>query len=132
MVVIRGKDDVVRVLSRVCPHRGMDVNPTEFGRPAKGNARFLLCPYHFWSYDLDGRCKGAPEMQKAAGFNRKDVGLPAFRSEVWNGFIFVTFAGDIPPCLRCTTTWAKSLRNSSSAILKSSRAGMGTARSTGK
>jgi phenylpropionate dioxygenase-like ring-hydroxylating dioxygenase large terminal subunit len=97
MVVVRGKDDVVRVLSRVCPHRGMDVNPTEFGRPAKGNTRFLICPYHFWSYDLDGRCKGAPEMQKAAGFSRKGIGLSAFRSEIWNGFIFVTFAQDIPP-----------------------------------
>src|SRR6201999_29796 len=97
MVVVRGKDGEVRVLSRVCPHRGMDVNPTEYGRAAKGNARFLLCPYHFWSFDLDGRCKGAPEMQKAEGFSRKDVGLAEFRSEVWNGFIFVTFADDIPP-----------------------------------
>lgn len=97
MVVVRGKDDVVRVLSRVCPHRGMDVNPTEFGRPPRGNARFLLCPYHFWSFDLDGRCKGAPEMQKAEGFSRKEVGLSHFRSEVWNGFIFVTFADDLPP-----------------------------------
>jgi phenylpropionate dioxygenase-like ring-hydroxylating dioxygenase large terminal subunit len=97
MVVVRGKDNIVRVLSRVCPHRGMDVNPTEYGRPAKGNTRFLLCPYHFWSFDLDGRCKGAPEMQKAEGFSRKDVGLSSFRSEVWNGFVFVTFAADIPP-----------------------------------
>jgi phenylpropionate dioxygenase-like ring-hydroxylating dioxygenase large terminal subunit len=97
MVVVRGKDDVVRVLSRVCPHRGMDVNPTEYGRAARGNARFLICPYHFWTYDLDGRCKGAPEMQQADGFSRKDVGLPAFRSEVWNGFIFVTFASGTPP-----------------------------------
>jgi phenylpropionate dioxygenase-like ring-hydroxylating dioxygenase large terminal subunit len=97
MVVVRGKDDVVRVLSRVCPHRGMDVNPTEYGRPAKGNARFLLCPYHFWSFDLDGRCKGAPEMHKAEGFSRKDVGLQVFRSEVWNGFIFVTFSDDVAP-----------------------------------
>ena len=97
MVVVRGKDDVVRVLSRVCPHRGMDVNPTEFRRPAQGNIRFLICPYHFWSFDLDGRCKGAPEMQKAEGFSRNDVRLSDFRSEVWNGFVFVTFAGDIPP-----------------------------------
>jgi phenylpropionate dioxygenase-like ring-hydroxylating dioxygenase large terminal subunit len=97
MVVVRGKDSQIRVLSRVCPHRGMDVNPTEYGRPAKGNARFLLCPYHFWSFDLDGRCKGAPEMQRAEGFSRKEVGLAAFRSEVWNGFIFVTFSPDIQP-----------------------------------
>jgi len=97
MVVVRGKDDVVRVLSRVCAHRGADVNPTEYGRPAKGNARFLICPYHFWSYDLDGRCKGAPEMHKADGFSRKDIGLPEFRTEVWNGFIFVTFASEIAP-----------------------------------
>jgi phenylpropionate dioxygenase-like ring-hydroxylating dioxygenase large terminal subunit len=97
MVVVRGKDNIVRVLSRVCPHRGMDVIPTEYGRPPKGNARFLLCPYHFWSFDLDGRCKGAPEMQKAEGFSRKETGLSSFRTEVWKGFIFLTFAPDIPP-----------------------------------
>ncbi|HEV7302321.1 MAG TPA: aromatic ring-hydroxylating dioxygenase subunit alpha [Tepidisphaeraceae bacterium] len=97
MVVVRGKDMLVRVLSRVCPHRGMDVNPTEYGREAKGNARFLICPYHFWTYDLDGRCKGAPEMNKSENFNRKETGLPHFRSEIWNGLIFVTFAADIPP-----------------------------------
>jgi phenylpropionate dioxygenase-like ring-hydroxylating dioxygenase large terminal subunit len=97
MIVVRGKDEVVRVLSRVCPHRGMDVNPTEYGRPPAGNQRILLCPYHFWSFDLDGRCKGAPEMHKADGFSRKEVGLASFRSEIWNGFIFVTFADDIAP-----------------------------------
>jgi phenylpropionate dioxygenase-like ring-hydroxylating dioxygenase large terminal subunit len=97
MVVVRGKDDVIRVLSRVCPHRGMDVNPTEYGRPAAGNARFLVCPYHFWTYDLDGRCKGAPEMQLAEGFSRKETGLAGFRTEVWHGLIFVTFSPDIPP-----------------------------------
>jgi len=97
MVVVRGKDSQIRVLSRVCPHRGMDVNPTDYGRAAKGNTRFLICPYHFWTYDLDGRCKGAPEMQKAHGFSRKEVGLPAFRSEIWHGFIFMTFAPDIAP-----------------------------------
>ncbi|MGN6626098.1 MAG: aromatic ring-hydroxylating oxygenase subunit alpha [Tepidisphaeraceae bacterium] len=97
MVVVRGKDMDVRVLSRVCPHRGMDVNPTEYGRPAEGNARFLICPYHFWTFDLDGRCKGAPEMQHAEGFSRRETGLSSFRSEVWHGFIFVTFSSVVAP-----------------------------------
>lgn len=97
MTVVRGKDGVIRTLSRVCRHRGMDVMPQEYGHATKGNARVFLCPYHFWSYDLDGQLKGAPEMSKSACFSRKDVCLPQFRTEVWEGFIFVTFSDTIAP-----------------------------------
>lgn len=97
MTVVRGKDGVIRTLSRVCRHRGMDVMPKEYGHATKGNARVFLCPYHFWSYDLDGQLKGAPEMQKSACFNRRDVCLPQFRTEIWEGFIFVTFDASLPP-----------------------------------
>jgi phenylpropionate dioxygenase-like ring-hydroxylating dioxygenase large terminal subunit len=111
MVVVRGKDMQVRVLSRVCPHRGMDVNPTEYGRPAQGNARFLICPYHFWTFDLDGRCKGAPEMNRSDGFSRREIGLPHFRSEIWNGFIFVTFDPHIPPVAELYADMGKKLQD---------------------
>lgn len=97
IVVVRGKDEVVRVLSRVCKHRGMDIMPVGFGHEPCGNKRVLLCPYHFWGYELDGQLKGAPEMQKACGFNRKDVRLHEFRSEVFEGFVFVTLDPDAPP-----------------------------------
>lgn len=97
LLVIRGKDDVIRVLSRTCRHRGMDVMPSGFGHPDEGNKRVVLCPYHLWSYDLTGRLVGAPEMQQAEGFDRSEVCLHGFRSAVWEGFVFVDLSGDAPP-----------------------------------
>lgn len=97
LLVIRGKDEVIRVLSRTCRHRGMDVMPSGFGHPDEGNKRVVLCPYHLWSYDLTGKLVGAPEMQQAAGFDRSEVCLHAFRSVVWEGFVFVDLSGGAPP-----------------------------------
>jgi phenylpropionate dioxygenase-like ring-hydroxylating dioxygenase large terminal subunit len=97
MLVTRGKDDVVRVLSRVCRHRGMDLMPEGGNLPDQGNQRVILCPYHLWSYDLNGRMLGAPEMQQAEGFDRSEVCLHEFRSEIWEGFVFVTLNPEAPP-----------------------------------
>lgn len=97
MLVVRGKDMEVKVLSRVCRHRGMDLMPTGFGHPDEGNKRVILCPYHLWSYDLTGKLVGAPEMQQAEGFDRSEVCLHPFRSEIWEGFVFVTLSESIPP-----------------------------------
>ena len=97
MLVTRGKDDKVRVLSRVCRHRGMDLMPEGGSLPYQGNQRVILCPYHLWSYDLNGRMVGAPEMQQAEGFDRSEVCLHEFRSEIWEGFLFVTLNPEAPP-----------------------------------
>ncbi|MFD2256553.1 aromatic ring-hydroxylating dioxygenase subunit alpha [Luteolibacter algae] len=97
MLVVRGKDMEIRVVSRVCRHRGMDVMPSGFGHPDEGNKRVILCPYHLWSYDLAGEMIGAPEMQKAEGFDRSEVCLHNYRSEIWEGFVFVTLSEDVPP-----------------------------------
>lgn len=97
MLVVRGKDDVIRVVSRVCRHRGMDLMPSGFGHAEEGNKRVILCPYHLWSYDLTGKMIGAPEMQEAEGFDRSEVCLHNYRSEIWEGFVFVTLSDDIAP-----------------------------------
>jgi len=109
LIVVHGKDSVVRVLSRVCPHRAMDIMPPGFGydghgpaevrdgSPGCGHTRLFLCPYHHWSFELDGSLKGCPEMQKAEGFVREEIGLKTFRSEVWNGFVFLNLSGDAEP-----------------------------------
>lgn len=95
IVIVRGKDDQIRVLSRVCPHRGMDMMPGGFGHLEQGNRRSFLCPYHHWVYGLDGQLVGAPEMHQSQQFEREKICLPKFRSEIWQGFIFVTFDPEI-------------------------------------
>ena len=96
LIVTRDKQDQIHVLSRVCVHRGMDLMPTSYGHDTKGNRSRLLCPYHHWSYELDGSLVAAPEMQKHQTFHTDQYCLPQFKCEIWQGFIFVSFADDIP------------------------------------
>jgi phenylpropionate dioxygenase-like ring-hydroxylating dioxygenase large terminal subunit len=91
LVVVRGKDGVVRVLSSVCQHRGMVV------AEGAGRCGTFKCPYHHWIYGLDGRLLGAQSMERAAGFSKADHGLPELRTEEWHGFLFCTFDPDAPP-----------------------------------
>lgn len=100
MIVVRGKDNGIHVLSRVCPHRAMDIMPVGFGYDPRGKVRLFMCPYHSWTFDLSGQLKGAPEMQKTCDFNRKELSLVEFRSEIWEGFVFVTFNPDVEPVAR--------------------------------
>jgi phenylpropionate dioxygenase-like ring-hydroxylating dioxygenase large terminal subunit len=109
LIVVRGKDDTIRVLSRVCPHRSMDIMPEGFGydghspaqsrdgKPDCGHTRLFLCPYHAWTYELDGQLKACPEMHQAENFCRDEFFLKPFRSEIWQGFIFVNLDGEAPP-----------------------------------
>jgi phenylpropionate dioxygenase-like ring-hydroxylating dioxygenase large terminal subunit len=91
ITIVRSGEGQIRVLSRVCAHRGMDMMPERFGHPQQGNRRSFLCPYHHWSYRLDGQLIGAPEMHQSQCFQRDKLCLPTLRSEIWQGFIFVTF-----------------------------------------
>jgi len=91
VIVVHDKNKAVRVMSRVCPHRAMDIMPQGFGYDERGSVKGFMCPYHSWTFDLGGRLKGAPEMQKTCGFSHQELGLMTFRSEVWEGFIFMTF-----------------------------------------
>lgn len=108
LIVVRGKDRVVRTLSRVCPHRAMDIMPAGFGYdghgPAEakpdtascGHTRLFLCPYHAWTFELDGGLKACPEMHRADAFARDQVALKSFPTEIWQGFVFVNLDGGAP------------------------------------
>jgi phenylpropionate dioxygenase-like ring-hydroxylating dioxygenase large terminal subunit len=91
LVVVRDFGGAVRVLSRVCRHRAMEVVE------GAGHARSFVCPYHSWSYALDGRLLSAPEMAATPGFDLASCRLPALRHEVWEGFLFVSFDPDVAP-----------------------------------
>ena len=98
LLVVHGEDGRVRVLSRVCQHRGMDMMPPGYTPlPEHGTATQIQCPYHLWTYRLDGRLRAAPEMQGSQCHETGDVCLPEFRSEVFAGFVFVTLDPEAPP-----------------------------------
>ncbi len=93
-VVALRDDDQIRVLTNVCRHRWSTVVD-----PGPGHSRNLVCPYHRWSYALDGRLTAAP---LAGAFSLDDVCLPVVRHEVWEGFVMVNLDGqaaDLAPQL---------------------------------
>jgi phenylpropionate dioxygenase-like ring-hydroxylating dioxygenase large terminal subunit len=74
----------IGVMSRVCLHRWMPIVE------GAGHAKGFACPFHSWSYGLDGRLLGAPSMDQAADFEAKALRLPQLRTEIVCGMIFVT------------------------------------------
>jgi len=91
LVVARDLDGDIRAVSAVCQHRGMLV------AEGSGNARRFVCPYHKWSYALDGALANCPAMEKTERFDKSRIRLPALRVETWQGFVFVNFDADAAP-----------------------------------
>jgi choline monooxygenase len=87
VVAVRGADGAVRVMSNVCRHR----NTILLSGAGSCKANRILCPYHGWTYRLDGSLVGAPFMDQAQGFDKSSIRLPEFRSEIWHGFVMVNF-----------------------------------------
>ena len=93
VAVVRDKDGELRAFSNVCLHR---MSTLLHGR---GNVRSIVCPYHAWTYNLDGSLRGAPAMTLNEGFCKEKSGykLPDIRCEEWLGWVFVTLNTDLPP-----------------------------------
>tara|TARA_Y100000588_G_scaffold325180_1_gene358786 strand:- start:29 stop:1267 length:1239 start_codon:yes stop_codon:yes gene_type:complete len=92
LFVARGSDDRVRVFHNVCPHRGARL-VVEFARGAPA----LTCPYHAWSFTLDGELKGRPHYHGPEQHDRdgRDSGVCLFqvRSAIWHDWVFVNLDG---------------------------------------
>ncbi|MGD9763452.1 MAG: aromatic ring-hydroxylating dioxygenase subunit alpha [Candidatus Binatia bacterium] len=91
LLATRGEDGRLRVLSAVCRHRGALI------ATGCGSTRRFVCPYHAWTYGLDGRLVGAPEMSGTHGFNMRAYPLPEIPSAVWEGFLLVNLSGGAEP-----------------------------------
>ncbi|EJL30782.1 ring-hydroxylating dioxygenase, large terminal subunit [Caulobacter sp. AP07] len=90
IMALRGREGEIRVMSNVCRHRNTTLVDGE--GQCKGNR--IICPYHGWTYGLDGQLLAAPFMDQAEDFARREIKLPEFRHEVWHGFVFVNFDAD--------------------------------------
>jgi len=103
VIIVRDNGGTIRALSNVCPHRWMllvghdPASTFPFKAESCGNRSSFQCPYHLWSFDLEGKMVGAPGMEEAEDFDKKRWSLPQFPVELWGGFIFVNLDLEAEP-----------------------------------
>lgn len=85
VLVARDDEGAVKAYANICAHRGVEV------AQGSGNLATFTCPYHGWTYGLDGKLIGAPHMKETEAFDAEGCGLPAIACGVWKGWIFITF-----------------------------------------
>lgn len=95
LVIVRGKDGALRVFENVCRHRGMML----VGEPRETSV--IRCPYHAWTYGLDGRLRATPHVGGPGVHEHERIcadthSLNAVRSHVFLGVVFVNMSGDAP------------------------------------
>ncbi|HYR30643.1 MAG TPA: aromatic ring-hydroxylating dioxygenase subunit alpha [Gemmatimonadales bacterium] len=93
IIVLRDQTGERRAFYNVCRHRGTRLCEATHGRLSET----IQCPYHAWTYALDGRLIGAPHMNEVAGFDKKEYPLHRVALAEWEGFLFVNLARDAEP-----------------------------------
>ncbi|HEU5279086.1 MAG TPA: aromatic ring-hydroxylating dioxygenase subunit alpha [Gaiellaceae bacterium] len=83
VVVTRARDGELRAFLNVCRHRGHVV------ASGSGRRETLQCPYHSWTYSLDGSLRAAPRSDREPGFDAADLGLAQIQVDTWGPFVFV-------------------------------------------
>jgi Rieske 2Fe-2S family protein len=91
LVLVRDLDGRLRAFHNTCRHRGSILCTEEQGRLP---GRSLVCPYHTWTYSLDGQLVGTPRQMESAGFDRAAYPLFKVAVDTWGGFVFVNLAGE--------------------------------------
>ena len=86
-LVIRGKDGAVRAFHNLCRHRASRVVADDHGT-CPG---VITCPFHAWSYDLDGRLRAPAQPSTFPKLDQDEWGLFSLEMEIWRGFVFVRF-----------------------------------------
>jgi phenylpropionate dioxygenase-like ring-hydroxylating dioxygenase large terminal subunit len=103
--VVRGRDGVIRGFHNTCRHRAACVATGSSGR----FARAIVCPYHGWTYDLDGRLALVPGHETFPHLDRAAFGLVAVEVEVWQGLVFVRLGGTGPTVATLMAPYAAEL-----------------------
>ena len=90
VIVLRDETGDLRAFANTCRHRGTRL------LEGRGHATRIRCPFHGWTYGLDGSLRGATRMGATKGFRRADMGLVEFRTAERGGFAFVTLSDEAP------------------------------------
>ncbi|MCA3753351.1 MAG: aromatic ring-hydroxylating dioxygenase subunit alpha [Phenylobacterium sp.] len=90
LLVMRDPQGAIVTFANVCRHRSMRM------LDGAGRVSAIQCPYHLWTYGLDGALQAAPFMDKSETFDATAC-LPKVRTETWNGWVFVCMDDDAPP-----------------------------------
>ena len=93
LIVLRDQQGTLRAFFNICRHRGTRLCEAPHGRLSET----IQCPYHAWTYGLDGRLIGAPHMNEIEGFDKQDYPLHAAVVAEWEGFVFVCLAREPEP-----------------------------------
>jgi Rieske 2Fe-2S family protein len=93
VIVTRDRAGEIRALFNVCRHRGSRLCERESGQFAGS----IVCPYHAWTYGLDGRLLAARNMRDVPGFDASAYPLKAARVALWEGLVFVNLSPDAEP-----------------------------------
>jgi choline monooxygenase len=91
IVIVRGSDDRVRGFFNVCSHHAAAVMTEN-----EGHANQMRCPYHGWTYSLEGELKGTPDFNDVCDFERSENGLRPIEISVWEKWIFAKIDGGQP------------------------------------
>jgi len=95
VIIVKGKDGVVRAFHNMCRHRGNKLVWSDYpGKEVSGTCRQFTCKYHAWRYALDGDLTFVQQEGEFFDLDKADYGLVSVRCEVWEGFIFITFDDD--------------------------------------
>lgn len=98
IIVVKGKDGVVRAFHNICRHRGNKLVWNDFpNEETEGICRQFTCKYHAWRYSLDGDLTFIQQEGEFFDVDKSNYGLVPVRCEVWEGFIFVNFDDNAGP-----------------------------------
>lgn len=86
IIIVRTEGQELRAFYNVCRHRG-----SRLATEPKGNMSAIQCPYHSWTYSLEGKLIGAPHTESLKGFDKNEYSLFPVRAETWAGFVFINF-----------------------------------------
>jgi Rieske 2Fe-2S family protein len=93
VIVVRGRDGELRAFLNVCRHRGSTLCLTDSGDVG----RSIRCPYHSWTYRLDGSLQSAPNWKSMAAADKADFGLHPVHIGEWHGMVWLNLAEDPEP-----------------------------------